>query len=53
MIVIVVIFLASGSDDPRIVELRRAVGDPVPLAILGARDDTLTEFARGLIPDSA
>lgn len=34
MIVIVVVFVASGSSDPRIVELDRAVRDPVPLAIL-------------------
>ncbi|HVK84787.1 MAG TPA: hypothetical protein VM513_11800 [Kofleriaceae bacterium] len=33
MVVIVAIFLASGSDDPRIVELRRAVADPDPVAI--------------------
>lgn len=34
MIVIVIVFLSSGSSDPRIVELDRAVRDPVPLAIL-------------------
>jgi hypothetical protein len=33
MVVIVAIFLASGSDDPRVVELGRAVRDPDPIAI--------------------
>ena len=34
MIIAVAIFVASGSSDPRIVALDRAVRDPVPLAIL-------------------
>jgi hypothetical protein len=34
MIVIVTIFVATGSSDPRIVELERAISDPQPIAIL-------------------
>lgn len=34
MVIAISIFVASGSSDPRIVELDRAVRDPVPLAIL-------------------
>jgi hypothetical protein len=34
MVIIIVVFVASGSSDPRIVELDRAVRNPEPIAIL-------------------